>query len=130
MAQNPNFLGEVYSHTCLANGKSYVGQTTQGVSKRWALHQRCARSSRTPAYRNLFSKAIRKYGPMAFEHQTLAVAQSQSELDNLEKVWIILLQAKAPTGYNLADGGYAAAGHTVTPEVRARLSASTKAQWK
>ena len=130
MAQNPNFFGEVYVHTCLPNGKSYVGQTTAGVSKRWKLHLRCARSPKTLAYGNLFSKALRKYGADAFESQTLSVAHSQMELDNLERVWIILLQTKAPSGYNLATGGYAAAGHEVSPKVRARLSAATIEQWK
>jgi len=124
------FSGEIYVHTNVLNGKSYVGQTTAGVAKRWSLHQRCARSPRTPAYGNLFSKAIRKYGAGAFEHQTLSIARSQTELDNLEKVWIILLQAKAPAGYNLANGGYAAAGHAVSLEVRARLSLKQKANWE
>ena len=123
------FSGEVYVHTCTANDKSYVGQTTQGMAKRWHLHLRCARSPRTPAYRGLIARAIRKYGEDAFEHQILARAQSQAELDNLEKIWIILLQTKTPNGYNLADGGYAAAGHVVSPEVREMLSAKQKANW-
>jgi group I intron endonuclease len=131
MAQNLNFVGEVYVSTCLANYKSYVGQTTQGVQKRWKLHLRCARSPRTPAYRNLFSKAIRKHGSGAFEHQTLSVAGSQAELDNLEKIWIILFQTKVPNGYNLTDGGDSGtAGHIVSPEVRARLSLAAKSQWR
>lgn len=117
-------------HTCLVNGKSYIGQTSQGVSKRWNLHLRCARSVTTPAYRSIFSKAIRKHSAESFEHQTLSVARSQAELDNLEKLWITLLQTKTPNGYNLADGGYAAAGHVVSPEVRARLSAAAKMQWQ
>ena len=124
------FTGEIYVHTNVLNGKSYVGQTTVGVSKRWALHQRCARSPKTPAYNGLIARAIRKYGANAFEHQILSKARSQSELDNLEKIWIILLQTKTPSGYNLADGGYAAAGHVVSPEVRARLSAKQKANWE
>src|SRR5258708_36695724 len=100
------------------------------MASRWDLHLRCSRSPHTPAYRTLFSKAIRKHGAEVFEHQVLSRACSQSELDNLEKIWIILLQTKAPNGYNLSDGGYAAAGHVVTPEVRARLSAARTAQWQ
>ena len=123
-------FGEVYVHTCIVNGKSYVGQTTAGVAKRWKLHVRCARSPKTPAYGNLFSKAIRKYGAEAFEHQTLSLAGTQPELDNLEKIWIILLQTKAPHGYNLTDGGDSGtSGHTVSPETRAVLSAKQKANW-
>lgn len=107
-----------------------MGQTTKGMSSRWDLHIHCAHSPKTQAYRGLIAKAIRKYGPEEFEHQVLSIARSQAELDNLEKVWIILLQTKAPKGYNLADGGYAAAGHVVTPEVRAVLSTAAKLQWQ
>lgn len=124
------FSGEIYVHMNLLNGKSYVGQTTAGMEKRWKSHLQCARSCKTPAYRTLLAKAIRKYGADAFESALLSVAGSQAHLDNLEKVWIILLQSKSPNGYNLSDGGYAAAGHVVTAEVRAVLSAAAKAQWQ
>jgi len=124
------FCGEVYLHWNIVSEKGYVGQTTKGTDKRWKLHLRCARSPRTNAYRSVFSKAIRKYGAGAFDHQIISIARSQAELDNLEKIWIILLQSKVPNGYNLSDGGHAAAGHVVSPEVRARLSESAKNQWK
>ena len=75
----------IYVHTCMLNGKSYVGQTTQGMGVRWRLHQRGARSQKTPAYRNLISKAIRKYGAASFQSQVLSVAKSQAELDNLAR---------------------------------------------
>ena len=129
MATAPIF-GEIYLHYCPLSQRGYVGQTTKGIGARWELHLRCARSPRTPAYQTAIARAVRKYGVDGFEHQILSVAHSQKQLDNLEKVWIILLQTKAPNGYNLADGGYAAAGHVVTPEVRARLSAAAKKQWQ
>jgi group I intron endonuclease len=124
------FSGEIYAHINTVNGKIYVGQTTAGMIERWRLHQRCANSPSTPAYNGVFARAIRKYGADAFVHQVLSIARSQAELDNLEKVWIILLQSKVPNGYNLSDGGYAAAGHVVSPDVRARLSAASKEQWQ
>jgi group I intron endonuclease len=105
MSATAPFRGEIYVHTNTVNGKSYVGQTTQGADVRWSMHLKCSKSLKTPAYRGLFSKAIRKYGADAFEHQTLSFAGTQATLDNLERVWIILLQTKAPNGYNLADGG-------------------------
>ena len=131
MAQNPNFFGEVYVHTCIPNGKSYVGQTTVGVSKRWALHQRCARSPKTSAYQNLFSKAIRKYGADAFDHKILGLAYSAEDLDCLEKAWILMLQTKQPNGYNLTDGGDSGtAGHEVSPAVREVLRTKATVQWQ
>jgi group I intron endonuclease len=117
MATTPVF-GEIYVHICTANGKSYVGQTTAGVSRRWGKHLTAARLPHHPGYNSLIAKAIRKYGAAAFEHQTLSVARSAQELDNLEKVWIILLQTKPPLGYNLQAGG-----SLWTPERLARMSA-------
>lgn len=123
-------FGVVYLHYNPVSEKGYVGQTMQGMEKRWKLHLKCARSKKTPASRGLVAKAIRKYGADTFEHQVLSMARSQSELDNLEKIWIILLQTKVPNGYNLTDGGDSGtAGHVVTPEVRAVLSAKGKANW-
>ena len=130
MIESTPFQGEIYIHWCPASEKGYVGQTTQGYVKRWGLHLRGARSPKTPAYRGVFAKAIRKYGFDAFEHQVLATASSQLELDGLERLWIWALQTKVPNGYNLTTGGDSGtAGHVVTPEVRAVLSAKGKALW-
>jgi group I intron endonuclease len=99
------FRGEIYLHWNTASDKGYVGQTTVGVSRRWGKHLTAARLPHHPGYGALIAKAIRKYGAESFEHQTLSVAQSAQELDNLEKVWIILLQTKQPHGYNIQAGG-------------------------
>lgn len=125
-----SYYGVVYLRWCDASQKGYVGQTTQDAERRWRLHCRCAKSTRTPAYKNLFSKAIRKYGADGFSGQILAVANSPEELANLEKLWIILLQTKAPNGYNLTDGGEGCPGHPMSSEVKALLSAKAKAQWQ
>lgn len=131
MLESRPFHGEIYLHWNSVSEKGYVGQTTQGTDHRWKLHLRCARSAKTPAYRTLFSKAIRKYGADAFDHQVLATAQNQSELDGLERLWIWALQTKVPHGYNLTDGGDSGtAGHIVAPETRTRLSEMAKAQWQ
>lgn len=82
-----------------------MGQTTAGTENRWRGHLKLARNTKALAYPTLFSKAIRKYGATAFEHQILSVAQSAEELDNLEKIWVILLQTQQPNGYNLQVGG-------------------------
>lgn len=122
MAQSSNFVGEVYVHTCLVNEKSYVGQTTQGVQKRWNDHVRHSRIAGSPDFRYPISRAIRKYGANAFQTQTVSRAQSKAELDNLEKIWIILLQTQE-NGYNITGGGE---GHPMphTPESCAKISAN------
>ena len=116
-------FGEVYVHTCIVNGKSYVGQTTAGVSKRWYDQVKTSRDARRAGFSYPVSRAIRKYGNLTFEHQILAGAQSKPELDNLEKVWIILLQTRNDVyGYNLAAGGEGNPGLKHTPEAKAKIS--------
>jgi group I intron endonuclease len=120
MALTP-FHGEIYVHTCTANGKSYVGQTTAGMEKRWAEHIRHSRSSKCADSRYPLSRAIRKYGPTTFESQVISVARTKPELDNLEKVWIILLQTRE-TGYNITAGGEGAWGLRHTAAAKAKIS--------
>jgi group I intron endonuclease len=94
----------VYLHTNLENGKVYVGQTQQKPADRWTRH--CYDAMKGARGCRLFSDAIRKYGPEAFDQQVLGEMQTQSEIDNLEKIWIILLQAtNHQFGYNLQAGG-------------------------
>jgi len=85
--------------------KRYVGQTSQGAAVRWNQHQRDARRKKNqecPLYR-----AIQKYGANSFELVELGTAQTQEEADNLEKIWIILLQSDChKQGYNIREGGY------------------------
>jgi group I intron endonuclease len=112
------------------NGKSYVGQTTGTLSKRWMEHTNES-ANNASGCRHLNS-ALCKYGPDSFEKQIVAETESKESLDNLEKLWIILLQTDNPLyGYNLKSGGshgkhseetkvrlsLAKAGRKMTPEV-------------
>jgi len=121
MSESTPIFGEVYVHTCTVNGKSYVGQTTVGVSKRWAEHVRHSRLAKCADFRYPFSRAVRKYSPESFESQVLAVASSKAELDNLEKIWILLLQTRE-TGYNLGTGGEGNPGLSHTAKTKAKIS--------
>ena len=113
-------FGEVYVHTCTTNEKSYVGQTTRGMDARWREHIKERRN-------RAFSSAIRKYGADVFEHRILSVAYSQAELDNLERIWIILLQTKTPNGYNLTAGGEAGTlGYRHTPAALVQIAVASK----
>lgn len=120
MATAPIF-GEIYLHYCPISQKGYVGQTRNGLVKRWCDQVKVTRWKNNPAYKYPLSNAIRKYGKDAFEHQVLAVAKTKQELDNLEKVWIILLQSREH-GYNLAIGGEGNPGLKHTPESKAKIS--------
>ena len=82
------------------SGKSYVGQTIHSFEHRWKQH---LRNKKNPY---AVHAALKKYGPESFLVQELAHADNQEQLNNLEKLWIILLQSAEPTkGYNLTWGG-------------------------
>ena len=108
---------------CLYNTiteKVYVGQTSTGSEIRWQQHVRDSRRSQRnhlPLYR-----AIRKYGFGAFDLQELGYAYTQSAIDDLEKLWIVLLRARDDKyGYNLREGG-SRGKHS--DETKAKLSAA------
>jgi hypothetical protein len=73
--------------------------------------------------KNYIQNAIRKYGESNFTIQSAATASNQSELDNLERVFIILLRARERAyGYNLRVGGDVATGFHPTESSRKKMS--------
>ncbi len=106
------------------NGKYYVGQCTREWKYRWALHKSQAKGGQ----RTHICSAIRKYGPEVFEMQELATTTTQEELDRLEVLWILVLDARNPeVGYNLAlggQGGKPMLGRKFSAEHRKKLSDS------
>lgn len=126
--------GEVYAITNKVTGKIYVGQTTQGVAKRWLDHQKSARSGVDFP----ICRAVAKYGPDAFLVSVLETADSQGELDAKEIRWIADKDSLVPHGYNLRGGGSggvhstetkekirrALTGHVIPPEARANMQAA------
>lgn len=100
--------GEVYAITNKVTGKTYVGQTTQGVSKRWAGH-----TKRSSERVSLLTRAIAKYGADAFTIRVVDTAGTQEELDTKEIHWIRTLGTVSPVGYNLTEGGK---GGKMSPE--------------
>lgn len=89
----------VYVVVNKVNGKGYVGQTTQGLEVRW--YQHCLLQGKC----RVLESAIRKYGANAFEVSVVATAQTQEELNRLEKLTCLALNTYAPHGYNLKEGG-------------------------
>jgi predicted GIY-YIG superfamily endonuclease len=88
--------GFVYLIRCLANGKVYVGCTTQTVETRWRLH--CA-ASKKPKY--VIARAIAEFGPDAFEVISLAATHSREEMLVVEYRNILHYQATNPAvGFN------------------------------
>ena len=79
-------------------GKSYVGQTTRPLEKRWQEHLHSHEQFR-------IARAIRKYGKEHFEISILAETDNLEELNRLEIEYISKRKTLSPDGYNLSVGG-------------------------
>jgi group I intron endonuclease len=128
--------GKIYLIRNLVNGKYYIGQTTNSLNKR--LNDHCCYSH------NLhFKSAIKKYGRKNFVIEPLVEnIQTQEELDNFEKLWILTTRSyDRKVGYNIEMGGNGRGkvsnetraklsslmkGKIISPETRAKMSASAK----
>src|SRR5580698_5390231 len=95
--------GSVYLITHRSSGRGYVGQTTNPVPiRRWQGHV-CDASRRS---RCMIDRAIAKYGAEAFSFEIVGRASTQQELDNLEKLWMIMLGTRIRgIGFNIREGG-------------------------
>lgn len=122
MAYEVGFI--VYLVTCSVTGKVYVGQTSQGLPRRWSHHRHMALSGKTGGSSALHA-AIRKYGVDKFTTSVLATCDTREEANVAEEAWIYALGSQAPGGYNLKAGGQASEH---SPETRAKMSASAKAR--
>lgn len=103
----------VYVHINKINRKVYVGISHDPLS-RWGKNGRLYKGS-------LFGKAIEKYGWNNFEHIILEGDITLKQAQALEKIYIISLDAKAPNGYNLTDGGEGTQGYHLDEETKKRI---------
>lgn len=104
----------VYKITNKINGKSYIGQTTESLSKRWARH--CRSGSHCTALKN----AIKKYGKENFKIEIIFKTNLVDELNKNESHFINYFNSLVPNGYNMNTGGF---NPMAVPETRAKLSA-------
>lgn len=88
----------LYKHTNKANGKVYIGITSQEPDERWKNGK---------GYMNMhFARAINKYGWDGFEHEIIKTGLSKEEACLAERCLIKLYDATNPNkGYNSATGG-------------------------
>lgn len=94
--------GVIYRITNKINGKVYIGQTSQKLSKRLGFHRTAC---------SAIGNAIRRYGLDCFSITVIDHAESKEELDEKEIHYIWFYSCKAPNGYNLTDGGYGRRGN-------------------
>ena len=115
---------QIYLIVNRMNGKTYVGKTvSQNLYdylsvKRWQV--RHGRISGMPII-----AAIRKYGWENFDVQTVAICETEAELNNLERLWIAILDSTR-MGYNICRGGSGTTGHSCSEETRRKIGAANK----
>lgn len=107
----------VYLITNIVNGKYYVGKSMYSAKYRWSQH--LAMAKKRTYY---FANAIKKYGSESFIVEELSNAETNEQLLELERLWIISLRSYDPkVGYNSTYGGE---GTLDTIETRKKKSLS------
>lgn len=90
----------IYKITNKINGKVYIGQTTDSLSRRKSEHIQAATSgSKSKLY-----SAMRKYGVENFEFEQIDTANTKDEL-NYKEIKYIVEYDSVRTGYNMYYGG-------------------------
>ena len=118
-----DFIGvhTVYLITNNDNGNQYVGLTND-LKRRIVEHV-------TPKNINnrttVLSRALRKYGVMAFTFSVLEVVIDTADLPEREMHWI----ARLSPAYNMNDGGLGNTGRSLTDEQKRHLSDIGSKQW-
>ena len=92
------YYGIIYKITNKLNGMSYIGQTTQCLSKRINSHK-------TEKRNRHISNAIRNYGFDNFEVTEIAYAFTKNDLNELEVYFVERFNTMYPIGYNHRSGG-------------------------
>lgn len=108
----------VYRHTCLINGKVYIGATSQKPNDRWGregcnyIHNAC------------FTNDIEKYGWSNFKHEVLYTGLTAEEAMQKEIQLISLSDSTNPElGYNKSSGGAPGSGVRFTEARKAKVRA-------
>jgi group I intron endonuclease len=129
----------VYKATSKANGKIYIGYTSQGLEARWSKHWSDANAGRS--YH--FQRALKKYGRDGFTLETIYESENSVEALYMEQFYIRELNSFDPNiGYNKTMGGQSGKmteetrrknglvhkGKVVSAETRAKLSTARKGQ--
>jgi len=93
--------GIIYLITNKENGHKYIGQTTQGMNKRWQQHiQEALKMSSKPIH-----QAMRKYGNHRFTIQEIDECD-ECLLNEREEYWIKYYNTfESEKGYNATSGG-------------------------
>ena len=114
----------VYMATNRVNGKTYIGQTIQDLSRRKSSHKCDSTTHKGTSY---FYNSIRKYGFDNFVWSILCKCESKDELDEMEFHYIKSYHSHiSEGGYNISYGGDGGLiGHKMSEETKRKMSLST-----
>ena len=112
-------MGIVYKLT-FSNGRSYIGITTESLSRRVLRHVNYARAGKPYA----LSAAIRKYGEDSFSSEVIGNADNREDLCMMEMLAIEAHITMCPHGYNMTGGGDGSRGVSPATNTRRKISQS------
>lgn len=108
----------IYVITNLVNGKVYVGQTTKTGKERFQSHWW------SRGKKDYFHYALNKHKREDWTVQDITVFETREEVNNAEKLWILLLRSsEKKLGYNSTLGGEY--GAIPNEETRAKIGAAS-----
>lgn len=120
-------FGIIYKVVNNINGKIYIGQTINSLTKRRYKHLYTARHDDS---HSIFLKAINKYGVDNFSWQEICKCNSREELDEKENYYIDFFRSNsAENGYNLIKGR-GRCGYSLSDESKAKISIKAKERLK
>lgn len=92
----------IYKITNKINGKIYIGKTCRDIETRWIEH--CSRANSNDKY--YLHNTINKYGKENFIIEEIDKAETEEEINKLERYWINFYNSiDKNNGYNLTNGG-------------------------
>jgi group I intron endonuclease len=113
--------GTIYCYTNKITGKKYIGQTIR-PEQRKASHLHEAIRHKNDYY---FHRSIRKHGWENFEYEVLEENVDSNLLSDRETYYIKTFGTLWPNGYNELEQS-----HTLTTEIREKISTSQKERFK
>lgn len=102
----------IYLITNKVNNKTYIGQRKCPANKFPEQDVKYMGSGK------IILQAFQKYGIKNFSKEILAVAETQENIDILEKVFIALYRAEGKAEYNIANGGSRGNGSSNKGKIR------------
>jgi group I intron endonuclease len=115
----------IYKATNRINGKSYIGQTVNGLKRRRQRHVSDSLSDNRDSG-SYFHRSILKYGEESFDWEILIKGDFTIKVLNRLEIHFISFYNTYIDGYNLTKGGNGSVGHSPSKETRRKISEANR----